>query len=156
MADYSGSGSVPHLAPGDAGIGTLTLGSTLSIGANNALDYKLNNPGQAGTDGASSLVAGVTTLTLGSSSTVNITPGPNFGVGNYDLIDYTTGVVGGANLSGWTVNGLTGDTYTLNTGADPTTGATALYLNVTAVPEPAAFGLVAIASIGLLRRRRRA
>jgi fibronectin-binding autotransporter adhesin len=149
------------IAPGASGvsgpIGTLTLTGGLTLNDWTNLAYTLNDTNASGND-LISTSNGNLTLSGNSLTQVAFTfdnGGPELGV-PYDLINYGTGtlgyVAGGSNasVSGWTATGVpAGDTATFSTPANGQVDVT-----FTEVPEPATIGMLGIASLGLLRRRR--
>ncbi|WP_448658126.1 autotransporter outer membrane beta-barrel domain-containing protein [Sphingomonas sp. CJ99] len=97
-ATFGGTGTIRNgrltvldgtLSPGDAGVGTLTLGS-LSLGANSILNFDLGAPNQA--PGAGSDHINVNTPdgsgALVLDGTLNVTDIGGFGAGLYRLISY--------------------------------------------------------------------
>ena len=136
------------LSPGDGGYGTLQI-QNLALANSSKLDFILNVPNVvAGTGGNSFIIT--TDVTLGSGVAIDITPGADFGAGIYSLLSFSGALSNSADLSSWTVSGPAGFNYQL------TDSAGLISLNVAAVPEPAALGLLAsvIGSFLLLARPR--
>jgi hypothetical protein len=149
------------IAPGASGvggpIGTLTITGGLTLNDWSNLAYTLDNTPSGSNDLISTSNGN---LTLSGNSLVQVAfafddGGPELGV-PYDLINYGTGtlgyVAGGSNasVSGWTPTGVpAGDTASFSTPGNGQVDVT-----FTAVPEPATIGMLGIASIGLVRRRR--
>ncbi len=104
-ATLSGSGAVGNvtisasgtLAPGFNGSGTLTA-SSLTLNSVSILDYTLGSA-------ADSLLAVSGALALGSSETLNVTPGGSWGSGTYVLATYGSVIDSSSGFSGWTVGG---------------------------------------------------
>ncbi len=149
------------IAPGVSGVsgpvGTLTLTGGLTLNDWTNLAYTLNDTNASGNDLISTLN---TNLTLSGNSLTQVAfafdnGDPALGV-PYDLINYGTGtlgyVAGGSNasVSGWTATGVPGgDTATFSTPGNGQVDVT-----FTPVPEPATIGMLGIASLGLMRRRK--
>ncbi len=154
-AVFGGTGTVSNtvtvagaLSPGDGGYGTLQI-QNLALANSSKLDFILNVPNVvAGTGGNSFIIT--TDVTLGSGVAIDITPGADFGAGIYSLLSFSGALSNSADLSSWTVSGPAGFNYQL------TDSAGLISLNVAAVPEPAALGLLAsvIGSFLLLARPR--
>ncbi len=115
-ATLSGSGSVGNvslaaggtIAPGVLGSGTLTAAS-VAVNSGSILDYWLG----AG-NGADGCLAVTGSLTLGSSVTVEVTPGGLWRPGTYVLATASLAIVDNSNkFSGWTLagTGLGNDPY---------------------------------------------
>jgi autotransporter-associated beta strand protein len=158
VASFAEGGLVAPGASGVGGpVGTLTITGGLTLNDYTNLAYTLNNTNTSGNDLISTLN---TNLTLSGNSLTQVAfafdnGGPELGV-PYDLINYGTAtlsyVAGGSNasVSGWTDTGVpAGDTATFSTPANGQVDVT-----FTAVPEPATIGMLGIASLGMLRRRR--
>ena len=104
-ATLSGSGAVGNvtvstsgtLAPGFNGSGTLRA-SSLTLNSGSILDYTLGSA-------ADSLLAVSGALALGSSETLNVTPGGGWGNGSYVLATYGSLTDSSSGFSGWTVGG---------------------------------------------------
>ncbi len=156
-AMLGGSGSVNAavssagtISPGDGGTaGTLQI-TNLTLNNDSSLNFILNTPNAAAGAGGNSLIA-TTDTTLGSDIALNITAGSQFGVGVYHLISFSDTINNLTDLNTWKITGPAGYTYTLS---DP---AGMLNLNVTAVPEPAAVGLLLVggAAALLIGKRRK-
>ena len=134
------------LSPGDA-IGTLTFTGGLNISgatADNAgeMMFTVGTAGDKVVETAGTLNIG--TLDFGDFTFVN----NGIAVGNsYLLFDATGAVVSGSIGSS---TGLIG-AYSANISL----AGNQVYLNVTAVPEPATLGIIGLGALGLLGRRRR-
>ena len=155
-ATLGGSGSISAavssagtISPGDGGTaGTLRI-TDLTLNNNSSLNFILDTPDAAAGTGGSSLLA-TTDTTLGSGIALNIAAGSHFGSGVYHLISFSNAMNNITSLNSWTIAGPSGYTYMLT---DP---AGMLNLNVTAVPEPAAIGLLLLGgSAALLIDKRR-
>ena len=140
--------SAGTINPGDgASAGTLAI-SNLTLQNSGSLDFILNTPNAAAGTLGNSLIA-TTDATLASGITLNIQAGSGFGAGVYHLMSFSDALNNPTDLNSWTINGPTGYTYTLT---DP---AGMINLNVTAVPEPAALGLLALGGAAALMLRKR-
>ncbi len=138
--------SLGTITPGSNGAsGTLTI-TALTLANSSALNFILTTPNSAAGDAGNSLIATANT-TLGSGITLNINAGPQFGVGVYHLISFSSAINNLADLNSWIVNGPSGYAYTLS---DP---VGMINLNVTAVPEPPALGLLMFGGLFLLMRK---
>ena len=156
-AVLGGSGSVNAainnagtISPGEGGTaGTLQI-TNLTLNNNSSLNFILNAPNVAAGTGGNSLIA-TTDTTLGTGIALNIAAGSQFGAGVYHLMSFSDATNNLADLNSWKITGPTGYTYTLS---DP---AGMLNLNVAAVPEPAALGLLLLggsAALVIGKRRR--
>jgi hypothetical protein len=93
-------------------------------------------------------------VTLGASSLLNVsdigsTPMTS---GTFVLVNAAGGITGAfSNIAPGTTETVGNNAYTVNYGS----GGDELTLTVSATPEPGSFGLLALAGIGLLKRRRR-
>ncbi len=85
---------------------TLTINSDLTLANNADLNFRLNQPGQAGGAGGNDYVNSTGTLSLGTGVDVDITPGASFAPGTYHLLSYGT-LSNPGNFGGWNV-GLAG------------------------------------------------
>ena len=144
-AAVSSAGTISPGAGGTAG--TLQI-TNLTLNNNSSLNFILNTPNAAAGTGGNSLIA-TTDTTLGSGVALNIAAGSQFGVGVYHLISFSDAINNLTDLNTWKITGPAGYTYMLS---DP---AGMLNLNVTAVPEPAAVGLLLLGGTGALLQRRR-
>jgi autotransporter-associated beta strand protein len=130
-----------HLAPGSSA-GNLTV-SSLALASSCLLDYELASPGSG--DLTTITSAGGLTITGGS---LNITPLPGFGVGQYPLLDYNTSFTGSpANLMIGSAPG--GLVYSIID--NPATTTIDL---VVSLPEPGMLARVTALAPLFLRRRR--
>ncbi len=132
-----------------AGTGvTLSPTGTLSLGS---LDFSGNAATLAFTLGTSSSLIKTGALSLANGSSVNVTAGTGFGVGTYQLIDYSS-LANAADLGTWTLGNVpAGFNYQLTNNA----ATSSIDLTVTATPEPAAFGFFGLGAVGLLLARRK-
>jgi autotransporter-associated beta strand protein len=152
----------PHVTPLNAGsnAGTLlTINGGLHVGDYTNFDFVVgatpsssNNTDISVTNTTDATLV-TTALSLPADGNVEVNfnaPGAVTLGSPYTLISYTgTDSGGGAALANWQATGVpAGDTVTF---ADTGSAITATF---NAVPEPATIGLVAIGSLGLLRRRR--
>ncbi|HEX8916834.1 MAG TPA: autotransporter-associated beta strand repeat-containing protein [Humisphaera sp.] len=134
--------------PGLAGpaVGTLAAGTTTLAGTS---AFDLGTPGASkAAPGVGDRVAVTGDLTLGGTISVldmaNASSAGSLGNGTYLLYTYT-GTLSGAPTA---ITGPAAYTYTLDT-----TTPGSVFLNV--VPEPTSAGLLGVATVGLLARRRR-
>jgi autotransporter-associated beta strand protein len=154
----SGGGSVllqhagAHLAPGDAGVGILsvvlgagTLDLTGLVGTVDSFRFEL---GSVAASDRVVLTSGTLKLTSIDIGAFNFTPLAGFGPGTYTLFDTSNLIVGdfaGANLSG-TVGGYSASLAFINGGQD---------LVLMVVPEPSSALLAVTGGLLALGRRRR-
>jgi autotransporter-associated beta strand protein len=129
------------VAPGNSP-GTLTVTGDLEMSTTSLLAYDFN--GIPGSNLNDSIVLTGGQLTL--DGTLNIADATGMTTGTYTLISGAGAIVD---------NGLVLGTTPEFFSATITQDGSAVYLNVTAVPEPSTVGAVAVASLGLLRRSRR-
>ena len=97
---------------------------------------------------SSSLISIGDTFTLSGGDSVALSGTPTGGT--YHLFDYTT-LANAVDLASWTISGPTGFNYLLGDNS----ANKSLDLTVTAVPEPAALGLLAVGMTALILVRRR-
>jgi hypothetical protein len=164
------------IAPGNS-IGTLTVNLASTSGGitfNNTSkgEFELSTPNasiNSITPGSSDLLV-VNTATAGDVSFTGTTidlKNTATGIGFYKLFDTDLTSGNGTTWVGLTLSGqvITGGLTVANVGTgfsgtlllgDGTTGSyDDIYLQVTAVPEPTSLAVIAMAGMGLLRRRRR-
>ncbi|HEY1686723.1 MAG TPA: autotransporter-associated beta strand repeat-containing protein [Tepidisphaeraceae bacterium] len=157
FGDGSGFGrniaSAITIAPGDPAVpGTLTF-DNLEMAQYNTLDYRLDHPGVSSSN---DLLDITNNLTLDPTATFIflITPGPDFTVGTYDLINFGSLTNESTLFADWSAN-LVGGNSDFNLALSLDTADNQLDLVVTYVPEP---DLIGIALLGLVaggsRRRR--
>jgi fibronectin-binding autotransporter adhesin len=157
----TGTGAVTLNAGTLTGNGTSTGGTTIASNGVTLLPTGTLNVGNLDfsnhaatldfTLGTSSSLIKTSALTLANSSSVNVTAGANFGVGTYQLIDYTS-LANASDLSTWTLGTVpSGFNYQLIN--DSTSSS--INLVVSATPEPASVGLLGLGAVGLLLVRRR-
>lgn len=144
------------VAPGDSGAGELSTPGGLTLQSDSTLAFDLSTPLVSGTLGGNDRVD-TQDLSLNTDVALAVTAGPLFGLGSYDLIDYSGSLSNdSANFSGWTVSGLgANETGHFALGLDGITPAVQLVVSA-AVPEPTTLTLLAAGgALGLMRRRRR-
>jgi len=130
-----------HLAPGNS-VGTLTVGG-LTLAGGSILDYEFNNAANDFTASTAALALNGGGFNLYDEGTTAAFDD----AGVYNLFGYATLTGSVTNLS--VLNPVTGRTYTFSNDA-----ANKLIQLTIAVPEPGSLGVLAVAGIGLLRRRR--
>jgi autotransporter-associated beta strand protein len=136
-----------QMSPGSAANSVLAVGGAASFASGTTFNVALATPNVGGGLDGNVLISVAGSLTLGNATIWNVTVGPTFAVGTYDLIDYGGALSDPNGFTNWAFAGLpSGDVFHVQNATDGSLNS--IQLDVTAVPEPR-WPLVYLAGLGL-------